>query len=89
MQSGKSLVPEDLVRTRVKNSEWKGLYGRVDARGCFSTVTTEPGPKRKQGQVLHYNQDRMLSVREFARAQVSVWGHAGLGRTWMHWAEGV
>jgi hypothetical protein len=58
------------VRTRAKNSDWAGLYGRVDACGNFSTVTTEPGPRRKQGQVLHYNQDRMLSVREFARAQV-------------------
>jgi hypothetical protein len=71
-QSGKPLVPEDLLRTRARNSDWKGLYGRVDAAGNFSTVTTEPGPKRKQGQVLHYNQDRMLSVREFARAQVSL-----------------
>jgi DNA (cytosine-5)-methyltransferase 1 len=72
-QSGKPLVPEDLVRTRSNNNEWSGLYGRVDAAGNFSTVTTEPGPKRKQGQVLHYNQDRMLSVREFARAQVCLW----------------
>ncbi|WIA17375.1 hypothetical protein OEZ85_014235 [Tetradesmus obliquus] len=69
LQSGKPLVPEDLVRTRAKNNDWKGLFGRVDAAGNFSTVTTEPGPKRKQGQVLHYCQDRMLSVREFARAQ--------------------
>jgi cell wall assembly regulator SMI1 len=79
MQTGKPLVPEDLVRTRAKNSDWKGLYGRVDATGNFSTVTTEPGPKRKQGQVLHYNQDRMLSVREFARAQVSVCVGGGTG----------
>lgn len=71
LQSGKPLVPEDLVRTRA-NNDWKGLFGRVDAAGNFSTVTTEPGPKRKQGQVLHYCQDRMLSVREFARAQVGV-----------------
>jgi hypothetical protein len=32
----------------------------------------EAAHAHKQGQELHYNQEKMLSVREFARAQVGV-----------------
>lgn len=46
------------------------MFGRVDLDGYLPTITTDPKPLSKTGQVLHAEQDRVLSVREFARAQV-------------------
>lgn len=59
--------------THERNNGWRGLFGRVHMDGYFSTITTTPHPTAKQGQVLHPDQDRMLSVRELARAQVGGW----------------
>ncbi|KAI7868026.1 S-adenosyl-L-methionine-dependent methyltransferase [Spinellus fusiger] len=52
-----------------RHNGWKGLYGRLDFNGQFQTTLTEMSPMGKQGTVLHPNQRRVLSVREYARAQ--------------------
>ena len=65
----KTLIPWFMVHSGAKNSEYALMYGRVTKDGVFHTVTTNPHPAKKQGQVLHPDQDRMLSVRENARAQ--------------------
>ena len=59
-----TIIPYFIVHTEARNNEYPGMYGRV-----FPTVTTDPRPTGKQGRVLHPDQDRVLSVREFARAQ--------------------
>ncbi|KAJ2279034.1 hypothetical protein J3F81_000148 [Coemansia sp. RSA 371] len=52
-----------------RHNGWKGLYGRVNPKGCFGTALTEMSPMGKSGTVLLYDQRRVLSVRECARAQ--------------------
>ncbi|KAJ2788061.1 hypothetical protein GGI15_000236 [Coemansia interrupta] len=52
-----------------RNNGWKGLFGRLDPKGCFGTALTEMSPMGKSGTVLLYDQRRVLSVRECARAQ--------------------
>ena len=64
-----TLIPYFLVHSGARNNEYAGLCGRVEKDGVFPTVTTDPRPLGKQGRVLHPDQDRVCSVREFARAQ--------------------
>lgn len=45
------------------------FYGRAPWDGYFKTTMTVPDPMKKQGQVLHPEQNRVLSVRELARSQ--------------------
>ena len=45
------------------------FYGRAPWDGYFKTTMTVPDPLKKQGQVLHPEQNRILSVRELARSQ--------------------
>jgi DNA (cytosine-5)-methyltransferase 1 len=45
------------------------LYGRIDPDGHFMTTLTHPEPMGKQGTVLHYDQNRVISIRECARSQ--------------------
>ncbi|KAJ1737906.1 hypothetical protein LPJ72_000061 [Coemansia sp. Benny D160-2] len=52
-----------------RHNGWKGLYGRVDPEGFFGTALTEMSPMGKSGTVLLYDQRRVLTVRECARAQ--------------------
>ncbi|KAJ1835526.1 hypothetical protein LPJ73_007714, partial [Coemansia sp. RSA 2703] len=52
-----------------RNNGWKGLFGRLDPKGCFGTALTEMSPMGKSGTVLLYDQRRVLTVRECARAQ--------------------
>ncbi|KAJ2869324.1 hypothetical protein GGI22_000329 [Coemansia erecta] len=52
-----------------RHNGWKGLYGRVDPDGFFGTALTDMSPMGKSGTVLLYDQRRVLSVRECARAQ--------------------
>lgn len=47
---------------------------RLPRWGCFPTVITEPSPSGKVGQVFHPLQDRIMTVREYARAQVRAGG---------------
>lgn len=64
-----TLIPWFLVHTANRNNNWTGLYGRLDWQGVFNTVTTNPEPSNQQGKVLHPEEDRIISVRECARAQ--------------------
>ncbi|KAJ2084197.1 hypothetical protein H4R24_000270 [Coemansia sp. RSA 988] len=52
-----------------RHNGWKGLYGRLRPEGYFGTALTEMQPMGKSGTVLLYDQRRVLSVRECARAQ--------------------
>jgi hypothetical protein len=68
---GQPLVPWCLPNTAERHNGWRGLFGRLDLAGHFPTSTTDPQPMGKVGQVFHPNQDRIVSVRECARSQVS------------------
>lgn len=63
------LIPWCLPNTEARHNGWRGLFGRLDPRGHFPTSTTDPQPMGKVGQVFHPTQDRIVSVRECARAQ--------------------
>ncbi|ORX99839.1 S-adenosyl-L-methionine-dependent methyltransferase [Basidiobolus meristosporus CBS 931.73] len=52
-----------------RHNGWKGLFGRLDFDGHFQTALTDMQPMGKQGTVIHPNQERVLTVRECARAQ--------------------
>ena len=52
-----------------RHNHWAGLYGRLAWNGFFSTTVTNPEPMGKQGRVLHPTQHRVVSVRECARSQ--------------------
>ena len=67
---GQPLVPWCLPNTADRHNGWRGLFGRLDWAGHFPTSTTDPQPMGKVGQVFHPDQDRIVSVRECARAQV-------------------
>ncbi|KAJ0260435.1 Bromo adjacent homology (BAH) domain-containing protein [Hirschfeldia incana] len=62
------LIP-NLLKTAHLHNQWKGLFGRLDWEGNFPTCTTEPGPMSKVGMCFHPDQDRILTVREYARCQ--------------------
>lgn len=64
-----TLIPWCLPHTGNRHNQWAGLYGRLEWNGYFSTTVTNPEPMGKQGQVLHPEQDRVVSVRECARSQ--------------------
>lgn len=66
------MVPWCLPNTAERHNNWRGLFGRLDENGHFPTSTTDPQPMGKVGQVFHPDQDRIVSVRECARSQVSV-----------------
>lgn len=66
---GQPLVPWCLPNTADRHNGWRGLFGRLDWAGHFPTSTTDPQPMGKVGQVFHPEQDRIVSVRECARAQ--------------------
>jgi len=64
-----TLIPWYLPHTANRHNNWAGVYGRVEWEGFFSTIITNPQPMGKQGRVIHPDQDRLVSVREFARSQ--------------------
>nr|ASM42030.1 DNMT1 [Pogonomyrmex barbatus] len=64
-----TLIPWCLPHTSSRHNNWKGLYGRMEWDGFFSTTITNPEPMGKQGRVLHPVQNRVVSVRECARSQ--------------------
>ena len=64
-----TLIPWFLAHTANRNNNWSGLYGRLDWDGVFNTVTTNPEPSNQQGKVLHPEEDRIITIRESARAQ--------------------
>lgn len=65
------LIPWCLPNTAKRHNQWKGLFGRLDWEGNFPTSITDPQPMGKVGMCFHPDQDRLVSVRECARSQVS------------------
>lgn len=63
-----TMIPSCLPH-RAKKHGFRACYGRVDPHGIFQTLTTVPRPTCKQGEVVHPTLPRILSVREYARAQ--------------------
>ncbi|CAG0915322.1 unnamed protein product [Notodromas monacha] len=68
-RQNKTVIPWCLPHNGKFHNDWAGLYGRILAGGFFSTTLTCPEPMGKQGCVLHYDQDRVVTVRECARSQ--------------------
>jgi len=64
-----TLIPWSLPHTGYAHNQWTGLYSRVMEAGFTATIITTPALIGKQGQWLHPAQDRLISVREAARAQ--------------------
>lgn len=64
-----TLIPWCLPHTGARHNHWKGLYGRLVMSEVFATTVTAPEPMGKQGRVLHPQQDRIVSAREWARSQ--------------------
>lgn len=65
------LIPWCLPNTAKRHNQWKGLFGRLDWEGNFPTSITDPQPMGKVGMCFHPEQDRIVTVRECARSQVS------------------
>ncbi|KAF8317754.1 uncharacterized protein EI90DRAFT_139546 [Cantharellus anzutake] len=53
----------------MKNYLYPGGFGRVEEYGFFQTTNAVISPLHRQGQCLHPSQRRVLTVREYARAQ--------------------
>lgn len=66
--NGEPLIP-GFEASADRNGGWRGLFGRLDFWGHFPTTVTNPRPNGKVGQVFHPHQDRIASVREYARSQ--------------------
>lgn len=68
--AGWTSLPEDLQPknlARVGTGSYENRFGRLYWDRTFSTIMTKPEPY--WGRVLHPDQDRVISVRECARAQ--------------------
>ena len=65
------LIPWCLPNIAKHHNQWKGLFGRLDWEGNFPTSITNPQPMGKVGICFHPDQDRIITVRECARSQVS------------------
>lgn len=65
------LIPWCLPNTAKRHNQWKGLFGRLDREGNFPTSITDRQPMGKVGMCFHPQQDRIVTVRECARSQVS------------------
>jgi site-specific DNA-cytosine methylase len=65
------LIPWCLPNTAKRHNQWKGLYGRLEWEGNFPTSVTDPQMMGKVGMCFHPDQDRIITVRECGRSQVS------------------
>eukprot|EP00092_Neocalanus_flemingeri_P000044 GFUD01000045.1.p1 GENE.GFUD01000045.1~~GFUD01000045.1.p1 ORF type:complete len:874 (+),score=224.36 GFUD01000045.1:3-2624(+) len=68
-KQSETMIAWSLPHTADRHNNWQGVYGRVPWDGIFKTTITDPEPLGKQGQVVHPEQNRLLSVREYARSQ--------------------
>ena len=68
-KQSETMIAWSLPHTADRHNNWQGVYGRVPWDGIFKTTITDPEPLGNQGQVVHPEQDRLLSVREYARSQ--------------------
>ena len=62
-----SLQPNNLKSYKKEAGAFRGRYGRLDRKKCFSTIVTKPEPY--WGRFIHLTKNRLLSIRECARAQ--------------------
>ncbi|GAA0154402.1 DNA methyltransferase [Lithospermum erythrorhizon] len=71
LSNGRSvdLVPQGVRNTAHRHNQWKGVFGRLNWDGYFPTTTTDPHPMHKVGRCFHPEQDRILTIREYARSQ--------------------
>lgn len=69
MRQYETIIPWCLPHTSNRHGCWTGLYGRIPEFGHFITTVTSPQPMGKTGKILHPTQDRICSVREWARSQ--------------------
>lgn len=69
MRQVNTLIPWCLPHTGNRHGHWRGLYGRVLRDSHFVTIITSVEPMGKVGRVLHPTENRVCSVREWARAQ--------------------
>ncbi|KAK9694718.1 hypothetical protein K7432_013316, partial [Basidiobolus ranarum] len=68
--NGNAVVLPSWLRKKIERGTSFGThFGRVERDGLFQTITTRCVPSGFQGKVLHYQENRVLSVREVARAQ--------------------
>ncbi|KAI0077119.1 S-adenosyl-L-methionine-dependent methyltransferase [Panus rudis PR-1116 ss-1] len=57
------------LSARYDKPSYRSLYARLDGNAPFKTVMTRVMPQAKGGHVLHPHQQRVLTVREYARCQ--------------------
>lgn len=62
-----SLKPKNLANFHNENGTFSSRYGRLSWDGTFASIVTKPEPY--WGRYIHPAHDRLLSVRECARAQ--------------------
>ena len=63
----KTIIPWYNTHTAYKNRNYKGSWGRILYDGFVGTLHTSANPK--DYQLLHPNQNRVITCREFARLQ--------------------
>lgn len=71
------LRPKNL--SKLEDIRYRNRYGRLNWEGIFNTILHKPEPY--WGRVLHPEQDRVISVRECARAQTFPDGFRFAGNT--------
>ncbi len=62
-----ALKPKNLASYAKEKGAFRGRYGRLDRKKCFPTIVTKPEPY--WGRYIHPIANRLISVRECARAQ--------------------
>ncbi|KAK9718470.1 hypothetical protein K7432_005484 [Basidiobolus ranarum] len=73
LPDGKAIVLPPWLSKKVERGTAPGThFARVERDGLFQTITTRCSPSGFQGRVLHYQENRTLSVREVARGQGKV-----------------
>ncbi|ARR28866.1 hypothetical protein [Ranid herpesvirus 3] len=65
----KSIIPWQLAHDAHVANQYSGCYGRLNWNGHFETIIDEPLPSALHGPMIHPTSDRVISVREYARAQ--------------------
>ena len=63
----KTIIPWSLPHTSYKNDNWNQSYGRILYDGFAGTLMTKANPH--VCKVLHPNQNRVVTCREYARLQ--------------------
>lgn len=62
-----TLIPWSLVHTGHRSGQWSGVYGRLQWDGYLRGVVANPEPLNKQAPAIHPEENRGISVREWAR----------------------